>query len=350
MTTNHGARPLLVLDEDQRMLVDAAQELIATEAPVSRARSVRDAGAVIDDALWKHLIELGWAGVLVPEEHGGLGLGLPEAMAFMEVAGRYLAATPMLSALMVGPLAPQLGTADGTRVALAWQEHPRQPDPARVETRWDGATVTGTKVLVLDGAQAEVLIVSARDPKGTLVLLSVDAAQADITPLRRADHRDAARVRFDHVPGRPLPGTADDLVAAIDRGTLALSAELLGLAGAMLDRTLDYLRTRTQFGRPLGAFQALQHRAVDAFIGVELTRSAMLAASFEPSSLHTSLAKAQAATAAARIAEESIQLHGGIGMTDEHDLGMFFKRTFVAIASHGDARWHRRRWASLRGY
>jgi len=350
VTPREGATPLLVLDEDQRMLLDAARELLGVEAPLSRARALRDAGQALDHSLWQHLTDQGWAGVAVPEAHGGLGLGMVEAAAFMEVVGAHLAATPMVSALMVGPLAPRLGTADGRIVALAWQESARHPDPSRVASTWNGRTVTGEKVVVLDGAHADAFVVSARDGSGHLVLLAVDAVDATVAPLHRVDHRDAARVRFDSAPARVLDAHLADLEAAVDRGTVALSAELLGLASTSLDLTLDYLRTREQFGRPLGAFQALQHRAVDAFIGVELARSAILAAAFEPSALHTSLAKAQASIAATKVAEEGIQMHGGIGMTDEHDIGLLFKRIFVAAASHGDAPWHRRRWATLRGY
>ena len=350
MTPTEGARPLLVLDEDQKLLVDAARELLQAEAPVSRARALRDAGDTTDAALWSHLTDQGWAGVLVPEDHGGLGLGLAEAAALMEVVGRHLAATPMVSAIMVGPLAPQLGVADGARVSLAWQEVARRPNPNHVTAQWSNGRVTGTKVMVLDGCHADRFVVSARDDSGDVVLVVVEACDARVEPRVRADHRDVARVHFDGASGERLAGSPSDLAAAIDRGTVALSAELLGLAHAMLDLTLDYLRTREQFGRPLGAFQALQHRAVDAFIAVELARSGVLAAAFEPSPLHTSLAKAQASQAATSVADEAIQMHGGIGMTDEHDIGLYYKRAFVAATSHGDVSWHRQRWAGLRGY
>lgn len=352
MTPSHadGATRLLVLDEEQRMLADAARDLLAAEAPVSRARALRDAGEVWDASLWTHLTDLGWAGLMVPESHGGMGLGLPEAVAFMEAVGAHLAATPMVSALMVGPLAPHLGTAAGTRVSLAWQEDARTPRPATLETRYAEGRVTGRKVLVLDGTHAERFVVSARDSAGTAVLVAVDAADTHLEPLTRVDHRDAAHVVCSDAPAELLSGGLPELEAAVDRGTVALAAELLGLSEAARTRTLDYLRTREQFGRPIGSFQALQHRAVDAFIATELARSGVLAAAFEPSPRATSLAKAQATDAAQRVAEEGVQMHGGIGMTDEHDVGLYLKRIWVAAMSHGDASWHRSRWARLGGY
>ncbi len=345
-----GSSRLLVLDEDQRSLVESAREFLAAEAPVARFRALRDKGEVLDTDLWAELVELGWAGLLVPEDQGGLGLGLPEAVSFMELLGQHLCAVPMVSALMVGPLAPELGVATGRRVSLAWQEGPRQLDCTLVHTRFREGRVYGEKALVLDGSRAEEFVVSAVDEHGQLVLVAVSAADATVVPLQRTDHRDASNVRMDGAAGRKLSAGASELQAAIDRGTIALSAELLGITSAALDLTLDYLRTREQFGRPLGAFQALQHRAVDAFIATELARSAVLAAAFEPSPAHTCLAKAQASTAAELVVEEGVQMHGGIGMTDEHDMGLYLKRAFVLSATHGSASWHRQRWASLHGY
>ena len=344
-----GARRLLVFDEDQRLLLDAARELLSQEAPVSRARALRDANEVWDAALWDHLVDQGWAGLLVPEDHDGLGMGLPEAVGLMEAIGRHLAATPMVSALMVGPLAPSLGTAEGRRISLAWQEDSRQPDPGHIQATLADDKVTGTKVLVIDGTHADGFVVSARDAE-SVRLVYVDAADARVEGLTRIDHRDIATVHFEASACRPLAGGLQELQAAVDRGTIALSAELLGLGSALTNRTLDYLRTREQFGRPLGSFQALQHRAVDLFIGLELTRSAVLGGAFEPCALGTALAKAQAGEAVCQAAREGIQMHGGIGMTDEHDAGLYVKRIWCAASLHGDPAWHRGRWARLRGY
>ena len=316
---------------------------------MSRARALRDAGELFDRSLWKHLVEQGWSGLLVPEEHGGLGLGLPEAVGLMECLGQHLAPTPMVSAIMAGPLAPELGIADGRRIALAWQEDQRRPDPRVVSSTLDAGRLNGTKVLVQDGTCAHGFIASALQDQ-ELRLLYVDATHAQITGLQRIDHRDVAIVAFQDAPCSVISGGIDELVAAVDRGTMALAAELLGLGSALFQSTLDYLRSREQFSKPLGSFQALQHRAVDLFIGLELSRSAVLGGAFEPCELGTALAKAQTSQSIRQTAREGIQMHGGIGMTDEHDAGLYVKRIWCADALHGDGNWHRSRWAQLRGY
>lgn len=348
--TIQGARRLLVLDEDQRMLLDAAKDLLAQEAPVSQARGLRDDGEVFDASLWQHLVDQGWAGLMVPEDHDGLGMGLPVAVGLMEAIGSQIAATPMVSAIMVGPLAPQLGIADGRRVSLAWQEDLRRPDPAQVSARWAGGKLNGNKSLVLDGTHAEGFVVSALDEDGKICLVYVSAEAAEVHGLARIDHRDVANVVFQECDAVSVPGGVAELIQAVDRGTIALSAELLGLGSALFERTLDYLRTREQFGRPLGSFQALKHRAVDVFVGLELSRSAVLGGAFDPCPLGASLAKAQASEAVQQAAREGIQMHGGIGMTDEHDAGLYVKRIWCAASLHGDTTWHRQRWASLREY
>lgn len=343
-------RPMLVLDDELSLLAESAAEVLSTEAPVSRARATRDDGQVADLALWASLSELGWAGASVAESAGGLGLGLPAAAVLCEALGRRLCPVPMLSAVMVGAVdRGSLGVAVGARVALAWQEDARRPEAGRCETRAHGARVRGEKCWVLDAQHAESFVVSAR-VDGAVRLGLVSAQHARVTALDTFDHRDVGHVAFDDAPVRWLDGGLELLEEALTWGTVALSAELLGVACAVLDRTNDYLGQREQFGQPIGAFQALQHKAVDAFILTELARSAVWGAAFEPGPASASLAKAAASRAAVSVAKTAIQLHGGIGMTDEHDAGLFLKRAWSGAQLLGSAAWHRDRWASLHGY
>jgi alkylation response protein AidB-like acyl-CoA dehydrogenase len=340
---------LLVLDEEQEALAASARAVADAEAPVSRFRAMRDRGETHDAALWAKLVSLGWPALPVPEAHGGLGMGLVEVSLLMEALGRNLAATPLLSTVMAARLSPQASLAEGSVTAVAWREHPRYADARRVDAIVMGGRLFGTKRAVLDAEQADRFLVSALW-KHDIRLFEVDAADAVVAPLTRLDHRSAADVRFDGAPVADTSLTLDDLVRALDAGCIALAAEQLGGASAALDMTLAYLQTREQFGRPIGAFQALKHRAVDCFVAIELARSAVRAAAHDPTPAHASLAKAQATRAYLQVADEAIQMHGGIGMTDEHDVGFHLKRARVAEHTLGDVRFHEARWASLHGY
>ncbi len=350
---------LLVLDEEQELLAQAARELVEGEAPLARFRALRDAGDVFDRPLWQHLTALGWPAVAIPEDRGGLGLGLAGAVVLLEALGRTLAPTPLVSCLMAGVLESDTGGGtegdtgggipDGAVVALAWQEDPRTLDPGRVTARWQAGRLTGRKLAVLDATAADRFLVSALD--GDRVrLFSVAAADVDVQPLRRIDHRDAGHVVLDGAPATPLDAGLDALRLALDHGTVGLCAEMLGGAASALDLTLAWLHQREQFGKPIGSFQVLKHRAVDCFIAVEQARSAVMAAARNPSPALVSLAKARCGESFLHVAREAIQLHGGIGMTDEHDIGFFLKRAAVAEQTLGDQAWHRDRWARLHGY
>lgn len=377
----------LVLNPEQRMLKEAAREFFAARLPVSNLRRLRDEAdaAGIDRDAWREMVELGWAGVLVPEAHGGAAFGHVGLGQILEESGRTLAATPLVATALLGAtLIARGGTpaqqaawlpalAAGERLcALAVDETPHH-DPvatALSATRVaEGWRLDGSKQWVLDGHLADLLFVVARtagrpgDTTG-LSLFALPATAAGLTRARLSvvDSRNAARIRFDAVRVGPdtLLGTLDAGWALLD-GTLdaaraGLAAEMLGAASEAFERTLAYLKLRRQFGVPIGSFQALKHRAAQMFCELELTRSAVLAAlaaqdaGSTDAALLASLAKARASDTLELVSNEAVQLHGGIGMTDAEDIGLFLKRARVAQQTFGDARFHRDRYARLRGW
>lgn len=378
----------LVLTEDQELLAKTAEDFAAEHSPVSRVRELRDSGDPdgFSRALWKEMAELGWAGIPFPERYGGAELGLAELAVVMEALGRALAPEPFLSSVLLGGQALLLGGSDRQKdewlpkliegeklLALAYQERSSRYDLHRVAARAerDGAgwKIRGEKVQVLDGTTADALVVAARtsgeeaDAEGiTLFLVPAGAPGLGVERQHRLDSRNAARVALDAVAV-----VAEDVVGAegqggellervVDRATAGLCAEMLGSMSEAFDRTLTYMKQREQFGVPIGSFQALKHRAANEYIEIELCRSAVMAATraidegAEEAPRLVSLAKARCSDAAMLVANESIQMHGGIGMTDEHDIGFFLKRARVAELTFGDAAWHRDRWARLGGY
>ncbi len=377
----------LVLNEEQRMLKDAAREFFTARLPVSNLRRLRDEADAhgYDREAWREMAELGWAGVLVPEAHGGSAFGYVGLGQILEESGRTLAATPLVAtALVAATLLARGGTpaqqaawlpalAAGERLfALCVDETP-QHAPARTAlaaTRsGDGWQLDGSKHWVLDGHVADLLLVVARTtgaadtPRG-LTLFAVPAAAAGVTRTRLAvvDSRNAARIRFDAVRvgqdaviGEPDAGFPL-LDATLDAARAGLAAEMLGAATEAFERTLAYLKLRRQFDAPIGSFQALKHRAAQMFCELELTRSAVLAAlaaqdaGSDDAALLASLAKARASDTAELVSNEAVQLHGGIGMTDAEEIGLFLKRARVAQQTFGDARFHRERYARLLGW
>ena len=335
-----------MLSEAQQMLAESAAEVLAASAGPERLRELRSAGVSVDAPLWAQLVELGWPAIPAPEEQGGLGWGLAEQAVVFEALGRFLAPTPLLSTVLFP------GTAlDGQVTALAWQE--RSGDGglefSSCGAACAGGTLTGDKVEVHDGAAAGRFVVLARSGS-ELGLFEVHAADAQVQPGRRMDGRDVASVSFDSAPASPCALSLDQLGSALDRAAIALAAEALGGAQAVFDITIAFLKERVQFEQPIGAFQALQHRAVDCFVAIELARATVLAAAADPSPQLASLAKARAGAAYRHVAKEAVQLHGGIGMTDECDVGFYLKRALGLSHTLGSARYHRDRWARLRGY
>ncbi|HVW24667.1 MAG TPA: acyl-CoA dehydrogenase [Polyangiaceae bacterium] len=379
---------LLVLNEDQNMLARTAREFVASTEPLARIRKLRDKKDLLgfSEDVWQKIAELGWTGMAFSEADGGLGLGLADVVVVTEALGRLLAPEPFIPCVVLAGsvlslaanaeqkekyLAPLI--AGTSRVALAAEERKSRANPSHVTVRAertpDGFRITGEKTPVLGGYRAGTLLVSARtsggdaDAKGiTLFVVPADAKGVAVKPLERVDTRNAAQVRFDGVtvPATSVVGSVDGalqtLEAAVDRATVALAGEMLGTMSEAFDWTVKYLREREQFGVKIGSFQALQHRAARLFVEIELTRSAVMAAAravdegLPQARELVSVAKARASDALALVANEAVQMHGGIGMTDEHDIGFFLKRAKVAELTFGDAAFHRARFASIRGF
>lgn len=377
----------LVLTEDQLMFRDATKRFAAERAPVAQLRQLRDSRDEVGFSreLWKEMAEMGWAGVLVPEENGGAGFGYVGAGLIAEEVGRNLSATPLLStavlavtALLRGGSAAQKETllpaiAGGDLlIAIATDERSRHA-PHHIATRAVGSSgkfkLNGKKLQVLDGHVADRLIVTARtsgdvESRDGITLFLVDAKANGVTITRTAevDSRNAAVVELRDVAvtESDVIGTFDKgavvLDAVLDAGRAVLSAELLGIAAEAFERTLVYLREREQFGVKIGTFQALQHRAAHLFCEIELLRSVVLRTlqaldAQEPTAASlVCLAKGKAGDVARLATNEAVQMHGGIGMTDEFDIGFFMKRARAAGESLGDAYYHTDRYAQLSGY
>jgi acyl-CoA dehydrogenase len=378
----------LVLSEDQELLAKTANDFVAEHSPVSRMRKLRDSRDPVGFSreLWKQMAELGWVGIPFPESVGGAGLGFAELTLVLEALGRKLAPEPFLSTVLLGGQAVLLGGSDaqqeewlaplvhGDRVlTLAYQEAKSRYDLRRVSTRaektGEGWRLTGEKIQVLDGHVADAFVVAARtsggetDAKGiTLFLVPKGARGLDVTRQWRVDSRNAALVKLSGVTvGRAdLVGALDEggdlLERVVDRGIVGLSAEMLGAMHQAADDTFQHLKTRVQFGVPIGSFQALKHRAARMYIELELSRSTVMAAARgideNASDLPklASLVKARCSEAGILVANEAIQMFGGVGMTDEYDIGFYLKRARVAEITFGDAAFHRDRWARLSGY
>ncbi|HQR02807.1 MAG: acyl-CoA dehydrogenase [Proteobacteria bacterium] len=377
----------ILFDSDQELLADTAHGFFEEHAPVAALRKLRDTRDALgyQPEVWAQMVELGWTAIIFPEAHGGLAFGYKGLGAVMGQGGRTLAATPLFATVALGGGALMLGgsetqqahwlpaiIAGEARFALALEEglHHNPPGTAlKAEAAGGGHVLTGEKHFVVDGSFADQLVVVART-SGTpgdvagLTLFLVEAKASGITrsPVRMVDSRAAASIRFDGVRvgadaviGKVGEGAAL-LDAVLDRARVCLAAEMLGSAEKLFETTVTYLKERVQFDVPIGSFQALQHRASQMFIALEMSRSAVLAAltaideGSPQLSLLASLAKAKMSDTLELVSNEAVQMHGGIGMTDELDVGLYLKRARVQQQLLGDASFHRARYAALRGY
>jgi len=355
---------MAVLNEEQVMLRDMAREWADNESPVSAFRKVRDgaAPAGFDVVEWTKQAEMGWPGITVPEEFGGSAFGLLSLGLVLEQLGRNLAATPLAATAVAASVIalsdndaakaewlPKLAT--GEIVAtLAVSEGPVH-DPAKIAAKVSDGKLTGKKAFVAEGDAAELFLVAAEDG----LYLVADGAGVTKTTRHMADSRSHADVAFDGAAATRIGGP--DLTAkAIDRATAATCAEMLGMAESAFAQTNDYLKTRVQFGQKLSMFQALQHRMAKMFTELELMRSVVegaleaIDAGRSDIDQAVSLAKALASDTLHLVSREMVQLHGGIGMTDEHDAGFYLKRAATLQAMWGNAAFHRERFARLNGY
>ena len=365
--------------DHRRLLADSVADFTARGTDIARVRRLRGDPGEYDRAVWNSMAELGWLGILVPERYGGLGLGLSEMAVVAKGLARALVPEPLTAAAVLAATAlaaaqneqlkreqlPRL-VAGEVLPALAWQEQAGGLDPAAVQTRAapfeGGFKLNGVKRFIAGAARADAFLVTARGPAGvTLLWLPRSSAGLQIALEPLADGRSFVTLTLKDalVPGIHVAaeGTAavEAMALAFDHGCAIVGAELAGVMERALEMSLDYLRTRVQFGKPIGAFQALQHRAVDLHIQQELAGAVLeevLAALDRGPDAATraqlaSRVKARCADAALRITRETIQLHGAIGFTDEYDAGLYLKRALTLAAWLGHANWHRRRYARL---
>ncbi len=378
---------MAVLSDEQIVIKEQAKSWVAAEAPVARFRAMRDAGTEhgFDKATWGSIAQLGWAGILVPEELGGSAMGHLTFGIVLEETGRQLVASPLLASGLVGASALLLGgtpaqqqawlprIADGSVIAtLAVDEGPHhapERTALRAEKSGRGFRLTGRKVHVLEGLAADVLIVAARTSGApgetaglSLFLVETGAKGVSRQRIHTADSRGYAHVELSSVEvgADALLGALDQgfavLDATLDRARAGLAAEMLGTAAQAFDMTLDYLKTRVQFGQIIGSFQALGHRAAGLFTELELTRSCVEGAlqgldkNAPDAAQLCSLAKGKAGDFLHHMSNELIQIHGGIGMTDEFDAGFYLKRARAAEAAFGNQAFQRNRYATLLGF
>ena len=365
------------LDQDQQMLAKTVSEFAKNESPVARFRQLRDSDIGYQPAAWRKMGELGWMGVPFPESVGGFGGSFIECALILENLASTLVPEPYLASVVLGglPLARAGNAAQHeayltpmiegeTTLALAYSEAQSRHDVSSVETSatqdGNGYKLAGEKVWVLNGHNADHLIVSANAPGGvTLFIVPRDAVGVNVTVAKTIDGKKAAFIRFDDVAVEKGARLGDEgsgaavLDRTMDYAAAAAVAEGVGIAATMLQMTVDYLGTREQFGVKIGSFQALQHRAVDMYAETELLRSismaSMVRADEDDASLRradVSAAKYQLATGGIWVAQQSLQLHGGIGVTDEHDIGLYFKRMYALNALFGDQEHHVARFAS----
>ena len=354
---------MAVLNDEQVMLRDMAREWADNESPVTAFRKMRAAAPAerFDRDAWGAIGQMGWAGVVVPEEFGGSAFGYLSLGLVVEQLGRNLAASPLASTAVAasaivegssdaakGEWLPRLAAGEAI-ATLAIDEGPVHD--MTIAASVSGGALSGAKAFVAEGDGADVFVVAAADglylvPKGTGVTVS---------HRHMADERSHAQVVFDQAPAEKLGGP--DLTAAVvDRATVIACAEMLGMAESGFQQTLDYLKQRVQFGQVLSTFQALQHRMAKMLTELELMRSAVegaleaIDAGRSDLAQAASLAKAVAGDTLRLVSREMVQLHGGVGMTDEYDAGLYMKRAAVLETMWGTASWHRDRFARLNGY
>jgi alkylation response protein AidB-like acyl-CoA dehydrogenase len=363
-----------LLNDDAKMLRESAERFFAGSGSLKSLRQWRNAHDLTGAArgTWDGMVELGFAGILIPEEFGGVGLDARASIQISEMMGRTLASGPFLSSAVMAATAligsdnnrlktellPEI--AGGKVVALAAEETNRHnPRAIGAVARRDGAgfRISGRKIAVIDGNIAQKLIVTARTDNGALIMAVVDAGAPGITINARLglDSRPLVDIMFNDVPAAESAlvcapaDTLNLLDSAYDAGRLHLAAEMLGAAQEAFDRAVEYLKTRVQFGKKIGEFQALQHRAAILFGELEIARSTVLKAAATGSAEHISMAKARVGEIAKHTAGEAVQLHGGIGVTDDFDLGFFLKRIRAAAEQLGDSAFHTERYAGFQG-
>jgi len=370
--------------EEQELLRDSARRFLEAECATGFVRQRMAEPAAVTDEFWERLAAQGWLGIVYPEADGGSGLGLGDLVVLMEEMGRAVMPGPFFSTVLLGGAAiaeagsvtqrrawlPRIA-GGGAKAALAWTEPNLRWDAAGIalpaRETGGGFTLSGSKLFVGDAHVADILVVAARTRDGntmedgvSLFLVPKDTPGLTITPLPTIDEtRKLCEIRFGNValPANALLGNRHagwpPLSRVIARATLALAAEMCGGAQRVLDMTVAYAKIRIAFGKPIGSYQGVKHQAADMLVALENAKSLTYYAAWaldrglEDAPLAVSMAKAAASEMARKVAGTGIQLHGGIGMTWEHDLQLYFKRAKASEVALGDATWHRERVAQL---
>ena len=377
----------LVLTEEEQFLKDTAKNFAEERCPISHFRSLRDSNdpKLWDKDIWKEMTALGWPGILIPEEYGGSNFGITGISVILEECAKTLTPSPLFATGVLGAFSitnfgnddqkqdylPKISSGDMTTALAIDESSHHNPADTEMVAKKDGKkfVLNGKKTFVIDGASADLLIVLARTSgnKGessglTLFLIDSNDTGIERIKLDMADSRNYANINFNNVEvsAKNILGdeeTGGETVENIlDIGRIAIASEMLGNAEAAFETTLDYLKQRKQFGVLIGSFQALQHRAAEMFCELELTKSSVMAAmkaadegSNELQRL-SSLSKTMAGETLHLVSNEAVQMHGGIGVTDEYDIGFFLKRARVAEQIFGSAKFHTERYANISGF
>ena len=378
---------MAALNETQELIRDQAKSWVSEQAPIAKFRELRDSNTELafDQKTWKDMVEMGWTGIIVPEAYGGSELGFLTFGLILEETGRHLTASPLFASALVGATAITVGGSDDTKqavlpgivsgeqiVTLALEEGPRHNPVATAlaaTKSGDNFELSGSKTFVMEGMAATSFIVVARtngsagDAAGLTVFhVSADSAGISRDSMSMLDSRGYANVQFDgvKVSTGDVLGTVDEgmelLEVILDRARAGLCAEMHGTASQSFDMALEYLKTRVQFGQVIGSFQALGHRAADLYTAKELTRSCFEAAlqsvddGVDNVPQMVALAKTRVGQYLHEMSNQLIQIHGGIGMTDEFDAGFYLKRARVLETAYGNQAYHRDRYARLLGF
>tara|TARA_B100000003_G_C10922856_1_gene367997 strand:- start:108 stop:1244 length:1137 start_codon:yes stop_codon:yes gene_type:complete len=376
----------LVLNEEQIFLKDSAKKFALEKTPTTHFREVRDSELenCYDEKIWQEMVSLGWSGILVPEEYGGSNFGVAGISSILEELGRTLTPSPLFSTAVVGvslvkhanddlkkEILPKV-VSEGLRICFALEES-NHHDPLKTSCKAEknGKTykISGEKTFVIDGGFSDKIVIACRTSgeEGSmeglsLFILDSGSEGLTVTPTKMVDSRNAANMKFDNVTVSEEmligeEGSAYEIIdSVLDISRAAISAEMLGSALQAYEITLDYLKEREQFGSKIGSFQALQHRAAIMFSELELCKSCVIESitSFDEggndSERLASLSKAKIGEVFHLISNESVQMHGGIGVTDEYDIGLYLKRARVAEQIFGNSDFHKNRYAELTGY
>lgn len=374
----------LTLSEEQAFLKDTAKKFAQEKTPTTHFREIRDNEnpECFDREIWQEMAAQGWSGILVPEEYGGSNFGLAGIGVVLEELGRTLTPSPLFATSVVCATILNKAGNDSQKkefltkiasgevtMAFALEEGPRhKPFSINLEAKKDGKNfiLNGKKNFVIDGGFADYIIVVAKTSETedhlSLFILAKDVKGLNIIPTTMVDHKNAANIEFKEViiPEANLLGAQNDakeiIEETLDISRAALSAEMLGGALEAFDITLNYLKEREQFGEKIGSFQALQHRAALMFTDLELCKSCVI----EALTAHdegsndlqriVSLAKSKIGETFFNVSNEGVQMHGGVGVTDEYDIGLYMKRARVAEQTFGNSEYHRNRYAELTGY